>query len=272
MLVGWLQQYILLISFLSEGDFSSDPPFSWLGGEVIGKDLNWLAGSTPTFRNFNPNLEEKLGFDPNKESAATGSNNGGENGSSNGSNGEGSDETTNNGGNDGTTNNGGNDGTTSNEGSDGTISNGGNDGTTSNGGISSSIVEPKKYYVMVSHYLDGDDNMWNLIRYNRSNNGTITLERKSPHYICEFESLNITGQKTETITTKLKTDLRIKVNFHCHRNLLRVLQVWWDYRFKGQKLLDNWDRSEKGGKRMTGLRIPQSEEDVQQAAVVASTP
>ena len=183
MLVGGLHQLTLFITFLSESEFNSDPPFSWLGGELIGKDLGWLGGSTQTYSNFNPNLEEKLGFDPNKESGDTGSSNGGENGSSNGSNGEGSDGTTSNGGS--------------------SSSNG-----DSNGGSSTT----KKYYVMVSHHLDGEDNMWNLIRYNLLSNGTITLERKSPHYICEFESFNITGQKTATITTKLKTDLKIKVN------------------------------------------------------------
>ena len=118
-----------------------------------------MGGASPTYRNFNPNLEEELGYDPNKESAAIGG--------TSSSNEE------------------------SNEGS----------GTT------------KKYYVMVSHFMDGEDNMWDLIRYNLLNNGTITLERKSPHYICEFESFNITGQKTETISTKLKTDLKIKVIF-----------------------------------------------------------
>ena len=57
--------------------------------------------------------------------------------------------------------------------------------------------------------------MWGLIRYNVTNHGkTVSLERMSPHYICEFESFNITGQKTATITTKLKTDLKIKVKFH----------------------------------------------------------
>ena len=181
--VGGLQQRTLFISFLAEGEFNSDPPFSWLGGEVIGKDLNWLGGSSPTFRNFNPNLEQTLGFDPNKESDVTGSSNGG----GNGSNGEGS---------------------------DGTASNGGSDGTTSNGDTTGSSSTTKKYYVMVSHHLEGGFNTWNLIRYNHSSNGAITLERKSPHYICEFESFNITGQKTATITTKLKTDLKIKVKFH----------------------------------------------------------
>ena len=32
-------------------------------------------------------------------------------------------------------------------------------------------------------------------------------------------------------------------------------QVWWDYHFKGQKLLDSWGREQKGGKQMTGVRI-----------------
>ena len=121
---------------------------------MIDKNLGWLGGSSPTYRNFNPNLEFKLGYDPNKESAGTSSSNG-----------------------------------------------------ESNGGSSTT----KNYYVMVSHFMDGEDNMWDLVRYNLLNNGTITLERKSPHYICEFESFNITGQKTETITTKLKADLKIKV-------------------------------------------------------------
>ena len=65
---------------------------------------------------------------------------------------------------------------------------------------------------MVSHFLEGGDNTWDLIRYNVSSNGKITLERKSPHYICEFESFTITGQKTETLKLKLKADLKVKVN------------------------------------------------------------
>ena len=169
-----------------------------------------MGGASPTYRNFNPNLEEKLGYDPNKESAAIG-------------------------------------GTSSSNGE-------------SDGGSSTT----KKYYVMVSHFMDGEDNMWDLIRYNLLNNGTITLERKSPHYICEFESFNITGQKTETISTKLKTDLKIKVIFPKKYIFLHVSQVWWDYHFKGQKLLDAWHR-EQGGKQMTGLRIRwQMQNNIQQ--------
>ena len=75
---------------------------------------------------------------------------------------------------------------------------------------------------MVSHFLEGGDNTWDLIRYNVSSNGTITLERKSPHYICEFESFTITGQKTETLKLKLKADLKVKVNL---KLLTIVIQV-----------------------------------------------
>ena len=65
---------------------------------------------------------------------------------------------------------------------------------------------------MVSHYLEGEDNMWGLIRYNVTNHGKkVSLERMSPHYICEFESFNITGKDSKEIKMKLKTDLKIKV-------------------------------------------------------------
>ena len=67
---------------------------------------------------------------------------------------------------------------------------------------------------MMSHYMQGEDNMWGLIRYNRLVNGILKPERKSPHYICEFESFKITGQKTKTLTLKVKPELKIEVNFH----------------------------------------------------------
>ena len=57
--------------------------------------------------------------------------------------------------------------------------------------------------------------MWGLIRYNVTNHGKkVSLERLSPHYICEFESFNMTGKDSKEIKMKLKTDLKIKVKFH----------------------------------------------------------
>ena len=62
------------------------------------------------------------------------------------------------------------------------------------------------YYVMISHI---DENWWNVVEYNMLDNGTITLEKKSPHYICEFRSFNITGRQTVKIGAKMSQPLTV---------------------------------------------------------------
>ena len=64
----------------------------------------------------------------------------------------------------------------------------------------------KNYYVMISHI---DENWWNVVEYNMLDNGTITLEKKSPHYICEFRSFNITGRQTVKIGAKMSPPLTV---------------------------------------------------------------
>ena len=64
----------------------------------------------------------------------------------------------------------------------------------------------KNYYVMISHI---DENWWSVVEYNMLDNGTITLEKKSPHYICEFRSFNITGRQTVKIVSKMSPPLTV---------------------------------------------------------------
>ena len=79
---------------------------------------------------------------------------------------------------------------------------GGGGGLNANGNDSTT----KNYYVMISHI---DENWWNVVEYNMLNNGTITLEKKSPHYICEFRSFNITGRQTVKIVSKMSPPLTV---------------------------------------------------------------
>ena len=79
---------------------------------------------------------------------------------------------------------------------------GGGGGQNANGNDSAT----KNYYVMISHI---DENWWSVVEYNMLDNGTITLEKKSPHYICEFRSFNITGRQTVKINAKMSLPLTV---------------------------------------------------------------
>ena len=87
-------------------------------------------------------------------------------------------------------------------GGDGGGDGGGGGGLSANGNDSAT----KNYYVMISHI---DENWWNVVEYNMLDNGTITLEKKSPHYICEFRSFNITGRQTVKIRAKMSPPLTV---------------------------------------------------------------
>ena len=88
--------------------------------------------------------------------------------------------------------------------SGGGVGGGGGDGGGLNANGNDSAT--KNYYVMISHI---DENWWNVVEYNMLDNGTITLEKKSPHYICEFRSFNITGRQTVKIGAKMSPPLTV---------------------------------------------------------------